>query len=337
MKTRKLKFIIIDTMHSELVYEAEQASRLGITFEHFSLRNASPEELIQVAADADVILIDQAKFNRQVIEGLKRCKLLLRHGIGYDNVDIEACNEHAIVVGYYPTYCVRDVAEQTITLIMACQRKLLRQVDNLQRVSTGGFHDMANVSPMSRLEGKTIGIVGFGRIGQTVFQMLKGFGVKYLICDPYLPQPVVKELGEQLTDFNSLLTKADVITLHVPLKKVLHDTLYMFDTPEFEKMKPEVILINTSRGPVVNLNTLDLALREGRIAGAGIDVYETEPPDADLPILHNPKAICTPHLSWFSSDSTRIIRQSYIQDVVRLINNQLPEYQVNPQVSTYRR
>ncbi len=336
MLTRKSKFIIIDTMHSDLAFEIEQATRLGISFEHFSLRNASPEELLFVAADADVILIDQAKFDRQVIEGLKCCKLLLRHGIGYDNVDVEACNERGIVVGYYPTYCMRDVAEQTITLMMACQRKLSQQVDNLQRVNLGGYYDMDNVSPMFRLEGKTVGIIGFGRIGRTVFHMLMGFGVKFLICDPYLPEPIVEQLGEQLTDFDSLLTEAEIITLHVPLKKVLHDTLYMFDKPEFKKMKSDAILINTSRGPVVNLKSLDLALRKGWITGAGIDVYETEPPDADLPILHNPKAICTPHLSWYSYESTQFIRQSYIEDIVRFLNDQLPIYQVNPQVHNYR-
>ncbi len=332
----KIKFTIIDYMHPELSFEEAEVKKLGIKFSHYQLRNAPPEEILKAAADADVILIDQAQFDRQVIEGLAKCKLLLRHGIGYDNVDIKACTENGIVVGYYPTYCVRDVAEQTVMLIMACQRKLTSQIDNLMRVDQGGFKDMVNVTPIYRLEKKTIGIVGFGNIGKTVLNILQGFGVDFLIHDPYLPDETRKVLGERLCDLDRLLRESDVVTVHVPLKNTLRDTLYMFDETQFKQMKSTAIFINTSRGPVVNLNALDRALREGWIAGAGIDVFEKEPPDSSLPLLNNKHAICTPHLSWFSYESTWFIRRSYMEDVRRFLNNKLPSYQVNPDVATYR-
>jgi len=333
---RRVKFVVIDYMHADLKFEQEEAERLGIDFSYYQLRNAPAEELVAAAADADVILIDQAQFSRAVIENLPRCRLLLRHGIGYDNVDVQACTENGIVVGYYPTYCVRDVAEQAIMLLMACQRKLTHQMDNLRRVDEGGFKDMANVTPIYRLEKKTVGIVGFGNIGRTVYQMLQSFGVQFLINDPYLPAETKAELGDSLCDLSRLLQESDVVTVHVPLKKVRRDTLYMFDETEFRMMKPNAVFINTSRGPVVNLTALDRALREGWIASAGLDVFEKEPPDSSLPILNNPRAICTPHLSWFSHESTWFIRKSYMEDVRRFLLHELPVHQVNPEVTHFR-
>ena len=331
-----MKFTITDTMHPDLLFEAREAEKLGIEFSHHHLRTAGPRELIEAAADADVVLIDQARFDREVIEGLRNCRLLLRHGIGYDNVDVQACSERGIVVGYYPTFCVRDVAEQTIMLMMACQRRLTRQIENLNRVDRGGYRDIPSVTPVHRIEHKTVGIVGFGRIGKTVCKLLQGFGVKVLVDDPYLPAETKAQLGDQLVDFDRLLRESDVVTVHVPLKNVPHDTLHMFDEDEFDRMKPTAIFLNTSRGPVVNLDALDAALRRGAIAGAGIDVYEQEPPPASLPLLGNPRAICTPHLSWFSQESTAFIRQSYMEDVRRFLVGELPVHQVNPEVTQYR-
>ena len=331
-----MKFTIVDTMHPDLLFEAREAERLGIEFAHHHLRTAGPRELIDAAAHADVVLIDQARFDRQVIEGLRTCRLLLRHGIGYDNVDVPACTELGIVVGYYPTFCVRDVAEQTVMLMMACQRRLTRQIENLKRVDQGGYRDIAHVSPIYRIEQKVVGIVGFGRIGKAVYTLLQGFGVKVLIDDPYLPEDTKAALGDQLVDFERVLSDSDVVTVHVPFKNVPHDTLHMFDEAEFERMKPTSILLNTSRGPVVNLTALDGVLRRGSIAGAGIDVYEQEPPPGTLPLLSNPRAICTPHLSWFSQESTDFIRRSYMEDVRRFLVGERPVHQVNPEVTRYR-
>ncbi len=336
-KEKRVKFTITDTMHPDLLFEAREAEKLGIEFDHHHLRTAPPQQLIVAAADADVVLIDQARFDRQVIEGLQHCRLLLRHGIGYDNVDVPACTERGIVVGYYPTFCVRDVAEQTIMLMMACQRRLTRQIDNLKRVDEGGYRDIPAVTPVHRIEHKTVGIVGFGRIGKTVYELLQSFGVRVLIDDPYLPADTKARLGDQLVDFERLLRDSDVITVHVPFKNMPHDTLHMFDDAEFDRMKPTAVLLNTSRGPVVNLTALDHALRRGAIAGAGIDVYEQEPPPGSLPLLSNPRAICTPHLAWFSEESTAFIRQSYMEDVRRFLDGELPVHQVNPEVTRYRR
>lgn len=331
-----MKFTIVDTMHSDLLFEAREAEKLGIEFSHHHLRTAGPRALIDAAADSDVVLIDQARFDRQVIDGLRKCRLLLRHGIGYDNVDLPACTERGIVVGYYPTFCVRDVAEQTVMLMMACQRRLTRQIENLKRVDQGGYRDIAHVSPIYRLERKVVGIVGFGRIGRALYDLLGGFGVRILVDDPYLPDEAKAGLGDQLVDLERLLSDSDVITVHVPFKNVPHDTLHMFGDAEFDRMKPTAILLNTSRGPVVDLTALDDALRRGAIAGAGIDVFEQEPPPGSLPLLGNPLAICTPHLSWFSQESTDFIRRSYMEDVRRYLAGERPVHQVNPEVTRYR-
>jgi D-3-phosphoglycerate dehydrogenase / 2-oxoglutarate reductase len=331
-----VKFTITDTMHPDLSFEEHESAGIGLDFASHRLRTAGPRELIAAVQDSDVVLIDQAKFDRQVVEGLARCRLLLRHGIGYDNVDVLACTERGIVVGYYPTFCVRDVAEQTVTLMMACRRRLTSQIDNLRRVDHGGYWDIPNVSPMHRIEHATIGIVGFGRIGRAVDALLRSFGVRILVSDPYLPADMRSALGDSLVDFEYLLGESDVVTVHVPFKDVPHDTFHMFDDAEFRLMKSTAILLNTSRGPVVNLDALDAALREGIIAGAGIDVYEQEPPPASLPLLGNPRAICTPHLAWYSQESTMSIRRFYMEDVRRFVAGELPVHQVNPEITRYR-
>jgi D-3-phosphoglycerate dehydrogenase len=175
--------------------------------------------------------------------------------------------------------------------------------------------------------GKTIGIVGFGRIGSTVFRMLQGFGTQFIIVDPYLSEAHKQQYGIQTHSFEHLLRESDIITVHVPLK--WGETYHMFDAAQFELMKPTAVLVNTSRGAIVNLDALDVALRQGKLGMAGIDVYEKEPPPASLGLLDNPKAICTPHLSWLSVESGISIRHKIVEDIRRFCSGEEQQYPVN--------
>jgi D-3-phosphoglycerate dehydrogenase len=222
------------------------------------------------------------------------------------------------------------VAEQAVTLMMACQRKLTIQRDLLDQSAAKGKWYFQDIYPVYRLEGKKIGIIGFGRIGSTVYRMLSGFGVEFLIHDPYLSDEKVEEYGIELLPFEEVITQADVITVHCPLN--WEETYHMFDTPQFEIMPEHAVLINTARGGIVNLESLDLALNKGQLSFAGIDVYEEEPPSPDLGILSNPKAICTPHLSWLSEESKFDIREQYMEDVRRYLQGRMPENILNPEV-----
>ncbi|MBE3143515.1 MAG: C-terminal binding protein, partial [Planctomycetes bacterium] len=285
------KVVVTDFIEPDLVWEEEQCRAMGIEFEAYQLKTGSTEQLNQAAADADIIVVNMAKIDAQVIDSLNHCRLIIRHGIGYDNVDIQAASRRGIQVVNVPDYCVQEVAEQAVTLMMACQRKLLQQHKLLHQSSQIGQWEFLSIHPVYRIAGKTIGIIGVGRIGSTVYRMLQGFGVHFLAADPYITEARKQALGIDIVPLSQVLGEADIITIHVPLLQ--GETYHMFDTPQFERMKPSAILVNTSRGGVVNLETLDQALRKDQIAMAGIDVYEQEPPPADFPLLNNPKAICT--------------------------------------------
>lgn len=326
----KLKFVITDYIENDLNFEKQRASELGIELVDHQLKNASKEELIVAVSDADIVLVNMAKFDSEVLSSLKNCRLLLRHGIGYDNVDVPAATEAGIAVANYPTYCVRDVAEQAMMLIMGCQRKILIQNLLLGESAASGKWVFEDVYPVFRLEGKTLGIIGLGRIGGTIFRMLSGFGMEIIVCDPYISQERIEEYGANILPFDEVISNADVITIHCPLN--WEETYHMFDTPQFEMMKKNAILINTARGGIVNLESLDDALNAGELAGAGIDVYEVEPPGNDMAILKNERAVCTPHLSWLSEEAAMAIRNDYMDDVRRFLDGDTPKNVLNPEV-----
>lgn len=325
-----MKFVITDYIEDNLDFEQETADALGIDFEYYQLKQAPQEDLISVIKDADIILVNMARFTAEVIDRLENCRVILRHGIGYDNVDIEAATRAGILVANYPTYCRRDVAEQAITLMMACQRKLPLQQELLSRSVKAQKWIFKDIYPVYRMKGQKIGIIGLGRIGGTVYRMLAGFGVEFLINDPYLSEERIREYGIELMPFNDVISQADIVTIHCPLK--WEETYHMFDEPQFKLMKARAILINTARGAIVNLDALDAALRVGKIGAAAIDVYEQEPPPETMAILNNPKAICTPHLSWLSEEAGWDIRKDYLDDVSRFLDGKPPKNILNPEV-----
>lgn len=311
----KLKVVITDYIETELDLETRTLESWDVDFAYHQLKNASREELLGAVQDAEVIIVNMARFDEALISDLNKTRLIIRHGIGYDNVDIDAAARKGITVVNIPDYCVPEVAEQAVMLIMACQRKITSQLHSMDCSAESGKWVFEPVYPVYQLRGKTVGIVGLGRIGGTVFRMLEGFGVKFLVCDPYLSEERKKEYGIEVCSLEELLPNSDVVTIHCPLK--WEETYHMFDTPQFKMMKNTAILVNTARGAIVNLETLDQALRQGEITQAGIDVYEVEPPPADLPLLHNERAICTPHLSWLSEESGWTIREKIIEQVRR--------------------
>jgi D-3-phosphoglycerate dehydrogenase len=325
----RIEVVVTDYIEPNLEWEAGRFRELGLAFAHFQLKHAEPAQLIQAARAADVVIVNMARFDAGVIAGLERCRLIIRHGIGYDNVDIAAASRRGIVVANIPDYCVTEVAEQACMLMLACQRKLQVQASILRASAEKRQWDFAVANPIYRLQSKTVGIVGLGRIGGTVFRMLEGFGVRRLVCDPYLSDERKQMFGVAPIPLDSLLEQSDVVTIHTPLTD---ETRHMFAAPQFERMQPHAILINTARGAIVDLPALDRALRAGAIAGAGVDVYEQEPPPADFPLLHNPRAVCTPHLSWLSQESGWIIRRRIVDDVERFLGGQAPLSQVNPGV-----
>ena len=326
----KVKVVITDYVEQDLKWEEEQFKGLGVDFSYDQLKLGSPEQILNLARDADIVIVNMAKMDAEVISGLRRCRLIIRHGVGYDNVDAAAATGRNIVFSYIPDYCVEEVAEQAIMLIFACQRKLLLQTRILRDSAAKGKWDFTPIYPVFRLNGKTLGIIGFGRIGRAVYRMMQGFDMRFLVCDPYLSDARKKEFGIETVTLAHVLKESDIVTVHTPL---IEETYHLIDEPELKLMKKTAILVNTARGGIVNLRVLDKALREGWIAHAGIDVYEgKEPPDPELPLLHNERAICTPHLSWLSEEAGWSIREKIVEDVQRFVQRQGPRYPVNSEV-----
>jgi D-3-phosphoglycerate dehydrogenase / 2-oxoglutarate reductase len=310
-----VRVVVTDYIEQDLNWEEQVFQELGVEFSQHQLKFANLDELVEATRLADVIIVNMAPFDEALISRLERCRMIIRYGIPVVNI---------------PDYCVAEVAEQALMLIMACQRKLKQQLHSMHLSAQAGKWIFDPVYPVYQMQGKTVGIVGLGRIGGTLYRMLSGFGVKFLVHDPYLSDKRKAEYGVSTCSLEQLLRESDIVTIHCPLK--WDETYHMFDAPQFQTMKETAILVNTARGAIVNLDALDAALTAGDIAQAGIDVYEVEPPPADLPILHNQRAVCTPHLSWLSEESGWTIREKIVDEVRRFLDGVPPLNPLNPEV-----
>lgn len=332
--SQNLKVVVTDYVETDLKWEEEQLAQRGVHFECAQLKFRPQTEVAELVKDADIIVVNMVKMPRDLVEQLEKCRVVIRHGAGYDNVDVDALTERGIPLAYVPDYCVAEVAEQAIALILACARKIVRSRKILEESSARGEWDFNDAIPMYRLTGKKLGIIGCGRIGGTVYLKLKNFGFQFLICDPYLSQERLDELGITTVDHETLFRNADFITLHTPLTD---ETRHMVNADTLALMKPTAYLINTSRGPMVDEKALAIALRNKQIAGAAIDVFEKEPPDPSHPLFGLDNVILTPHLSWYSEDAGWSIREKILQDIDLAIEGKPPRFCVNPSVLEKKR
>lgn len=323
------KIVVTDHIEPDLEWENEQLAGKGVDLEAYQLKFAPLPELIEKVKDADMIIVNMAPMNRQVIQALQKCRLIIRHGVGYDNVDVEVATEKGIKVGYVPDYCVEEVAEHATLLILACWRKAFLSRRILEESSRARIWDFKDAYPIFALRGKNLGIVGCGRIGSRVLKKMSGFEMEMLVCDPHLPQERKMELGIETVRFEKVLQQADIITLHVPLTE---ETYHMVGEQQLRMMKQTACLINTSRGPVVDTEALTKALREGLIAGAGIDVFEKEPPPEDMELFRLERATLTPHLAWYSEEAGWSIREKIMEDIERFLDGRPPRFLVNKEL-----
>ncbi len=327
---RKPIFKVTDYIERDLEWEAEQCRELGIDFQCYQLRNAAPAELIEACGDADIILVNMANFTPEVAAGLTNTKVLLRHGIGYDKVDVPAMTENGIIFANQATASAIDVAEQAIQLMLASYKKLKIQMQIAQE-NRGGerWNYGPRLYPGYRIDGKTIGIVGCGSIGSIVLRKLRSFGAVIRVCDPYLSADRLAELGVSHTPLDELLAKADIVSIHTPLND---ETRHLFNMDKFQLMKPTAVLVNTARGPIVNCADLAEALNRGLLAGAALDVLEIEPPRADEPLMDMDNVITTPHAAWYSEEGGWEIRHMIMDDVRAFLEGRPPQFVVNKEV-----
>ncbi len=327
--SKKHIFKITDYIERDLKWEEEECKKIGIDFHHYQLRDASPSELIKNFKDADIVLTNMADFTSEVLDGLENVKVLLRHGIGYDKVDVEAATRNGIIFANEATASSDDVAEHAIMLILETFRKKKLQDKVLERWIYSREWSSEDIYPMHRMKGKTLGIIGCGNIGSLVLKKMSCFGMKILVSDPYLSEERYKELGIEHVPLDDVLKESDIITIHVP---VTNETRGMFHLEKLQLMKKSSVIVNTARGPVLRTDDLVTAIKTGIIGGAGIDVYETEPPHPDSEITKLDNVILTPHIAWYSEEGGWDIRYMIMDDVKSFLAGKPPRFVVNPEV-----
>lgn len=326
-----IKIVVTDYIEPDLKWEEEELGKYGhVTFEYHQLKFRSEPDLVEKIVDADMILVNMVKMTASVIDQLERCRLILRHGVGYDNVDVSAATRKGIRVAYEPDYCSDEVAEHAITLMLSGWRKLNVGRRILEASSRNGIWDFTEVYPVYSVKGKTVGIIGCGRIGSLTLRKLAGFDVNVLVCDPYLSAERRKELGVQIVDLDTVLREADMVTVHASLDE---DSYHLIGERELRAMKSHAYLVNTARGGLVDADALARALREGWIAGAAIDVYEQEPPDPEMDLFNLESALLAPHLAWYSEEANWSMREKVMEDFVRFIDGRPPRFLINKELA----
>ena len=287
--------------------------------------DTSEGTLADLATDVDAIMFCFAQVTGQVLESATNCKIAARYGIGVDNVDIPKATELGIVVTNVPDYCMDEVTDHALGMILALNRRL---VPHNRSVLSGGWDTVALNQPMHRTRGATLGIVGFGRIGRSLADKAAGFGMHILTYDPLI-KPGAPIDGVTAVSFDDLLKESDFISLHVPL---IPSTENLISASQLAKMKPGSILINCARGGLIDEEALAVALQSGHIAGAGLDVVEPTPPDPNSALLSQENVIITPHTAFFSQASTLELERRTAAEVVRVLNGETPENLINPDV-----
>jgi D-3-phosphoglycerate dehydrogenase len=289
----------------------------------------SPDAIVQVARNADALLVTYAKVTAEMIEQMTRCRIIARFGIGVDNVDIPAATNAGIVVTRVPDYCIDEVSDHTMALLLA----LVRKIPFANSRTHAGRWEMSAVVPIHRLRGSVLGLVGFGRIPQLVVPKAKAFGLRVISYDPFIPEETMNQAGVEKVDFSELVRLSDHISIHTPLGP---ETRHLFNADVFRKMKPTAHLINTARGSIVDEEALAEALYRGLLAGAALDVLSQEPPSRS-PLFGRENVILTPHMSFYSAESLIDLQTRAAQEVVRVLTGQVPRDPVNPEALKSKR
>jgi len=294
-------------------------------------KSLNEDELAEEAKDADVIMVVYAKITEKIINSAAKLRGIVRYGIGVDNIDLKAASKRRIPVANVPDYCIGTVADHAFALILALNRKLLL-ADSILR--SGEYGVWTSPSPKLMgvdLEGKVLGLVGIGKIGSAVAARAKGFGMKVVAFDPYIPKEIAEKLGVELVDLETLLKNADFISIHAPLTP---ETRGIIGKKELRMMKRTAYIINTARGPIIQEKALYKALKNGWIAGAGLDVYEKEPPDPDNPLFKLENVILTPHIAYYTKEAIWRLEMSAVEEAIRILQGKMPKNLVNKEAFT---
>jgi D-3-phosphoglycerate dehydrogenase len=273
-------------------------------------------------AGADALMVTVQEVTAAVLDAMPACKVVGRVGTGLDSIDLDEAARRGIQVTYVPDYSVDEVSTHAIALLLAWARRIPQYLDLVR----AGQWNSVGAGTIRRLSEQTLGVAGFGRIGQAVAGKGRGLGLRVLVCDPYRPGEDIRAAGCEPASWDTLLAESDFISLHVPLTP---DSDRLISAAALRAMKPSAVLINTARGGLVDEAALAGAIRAGEIAGAALDVLATEPPAADSPLLGDPRVLITPHGAWYSAEAQRDVVVRTCEDVQRVLSGQPPRSPAN--------
>ncbi len=315
--------VVTDSVFPTLEPAREVLASIGA---ELRLAEASdPVRMSALAREADALMVTYMPIGAELIQQLSRCRIIARFGIGVDNVDVEAATRAGIVVTNVPDYCVDEVSDHALALLLALARRLFPADQSVR----AGMWSVNAVTPIHRLRGRVLGLVGFGKIARALAQKAQALGLEVLAFDPYLSPEFIKTQGAHPVGLDELLQRSDFISIHVPLTP---ETRHMFNDETFQKVKLGAFLINTARGPIVDEGALLRALDAGQLAGAALDVLEREPPSADSPLMRRGDVIVTPHIAFYSEEALVELQIRAAEEVVRVLQGQRPRNPVNPEV-----
>lgn len=285
-------------------------------------KSASADDILAVARDADAILVTYAKLTAELIGQLGKCKAIGRFGMGVDNIDLPAAAKAGITVTYVPDYGVREVSDHAMAMLLA----MIRKIPLSNSLVQAGRWEMPAVVPIHRVEGRTLGLLGFGHIGRALAPKAQAFGLNVIAHDPFVRPDALKAAKVEGVDLDTLLSRSDYLSVHAPLTP---QTRGLFNAATFAKMKRGALLVNTARGPLVDEEALLAALKSGQLGGAALDVVTTEPLPKDSALIGHDNLILSPHTAFYSVEALEELQTKCAADVARVLSGETPVYPIS--------
>ncbi len=319
--TFRILFSDYDYASVEIEEKVIRKSLPDVEFIHAQCK--TEEDVIEVAKGVDAIINQYAPISRNVIEKLSNCKVVARYGVGVNTIDIDAAAEKNITVCNVTDYCLDEVSDHAMTLILSLARKVTLFNNQVKE----GDWDFKAGSPIFRLRGRVLGLLSFGNIAKKVAVKGQAFGLKVIAYDPFIPTEVAKEYNVELVELDDLLRRSDFVSIHTPLT---NDTHHIIGAEQLKLMKEEAFIVNTSRGALIDEKALIQALHNNEIAGAGLDVLEVEPIPVDNPLLEMDQVLINPHAAWHSVEAQEELKTKTAQNVADVLTGVEPKYIVYP-------
>lgn len=321
-----MKIVITDYRFPDVEQERRAVEAAGGTL--VAGQAVNEEQVAELCRDADGVLNARAPVTRRAIAAMERCRIIVRYGIGVDTIDVPAATERGIYVANVPDYCLDEVSDHALALLMMLSRQMIPGM----ALAREDAWAVAKMPPLQRLRGQTCGLFGCGRIGSLLAGKVSALGMSVIVHDPYLSEGRAREMGAERVSFDDLLARADFISLHAPLTE---ETRHIFGAAAFARMKKNASVINTARGGLIDETALIAALDAGRIFGAGLDVVESE--TAVTPVrtalTRHPKIVVTAHTAWLSQQARALLQLRAIEQVLACLKGEKPYGLINRELA----